>query len=109
MQPSAHPASRPDNRETIMDGNEIAQKLSTPVTNGQAFKVDALNHAASLQGALVQALQIEQRRAAALHGADSQHAQTVEAYAAAHQFSLSQIQAVSTRAQIRAPLPNPQQ
>ena len=54
-----------------MDANEVTQKLSTPLTNGQNLKTAALNHAAGGQASVAQALQLEARRAAALHGSGS--------------------------------------
>jgi hypothetical protein len=92
-----------------MEDNEIVEKLSTPLTQGQAAKISALNHATGSQSALVQAFQLEQRRAAALHGAGSQREQVIASFVTAHQNSLAQTQATARRAQARAPLANPQE
>jgi len=92
-----------------MDASEIAQKLSATLSKGQAVKTSALGQATTHQGAVVQALQLEQQRTEALHGPGSQKFQTVQALAAAHASSLAQTQATATRAQARAPLPNPKE
>jgi hypothetical protein len=92
-----------------MDPNQLADALSVPLTSGQALKTSGFDHAVDQQTALLQGLQLEQRRAAALHGADSKKAQNIQAFAAAHQQSLSITQTASTTAGTRTPLPNPQE
>jgi hypothetical protein len=92
-----------------MDPNQLADALSVPLTSSQALKTTGFDHAVDQQTALLQGLQLEQRRAAALHGPDSKKAQNIQAFAAAHQQSLSITQTASTTAQTRTPLPNPQE
>jgi hypothetical protein len=92
-----------------MQPNEIAQVLTAPLTNGQTAKTAAFGKVVDRQNALAQSLQLEQKRTIALHGAGSSKAQTVQRLLAAHQQSLTTVQAAATRAQTRAPLPNPEE
>ena len=92
-----------------MEPNEIANALSAPLINGQEAKSTAFTHAVDRQQAVIRALQIEQRRAAALHGPESPGAQRIQAMLDVHGQSLAATQAEAARAQARTPQPNPQE
>jgi hypothetical protein len=92
-----------------METNEIAQALSAPLIKGQEAKSTAFSLAVDRQQAIIHALQIEQRRAAALHGPQSARAQRIQALLDIHAQSLAATQTESTRAQARTPQPNPQE
>ncbi|HEX4274619.1 MAG TPA: carboxypeptidase-like regulatory domain-containing protein [Bryobacteraceae bacterium] len=92
-----------------MDINEIAKILATPLTESQTLKNAAFSHAADRQSAVVEGLQLEQRRAAALHGNNSAQTLRIQALLAARQQSLSSLQTAAATASARAPLANPQE
>jgi hypothetical protein len=92
-----------------MEPNEIANALSAPLINGQEAKSTAFSHAVDRQQLVIHALQIEQRRAAALHGPESAGAQRIQAMLNIHGRSFAATQAESARAQARTPQPNPQE
>jgi hypothetical protein len=92
-----------------MDPTQLADTLSAPLTKGQTVKTAALNHAVDQQTALVDALALEQQRAAALHGKDSKKAQQLQAFVATRQQGLTQTQTAATTAKTRTPIANPQE
>lgn len=92
-----------------MDPNQLADLLSTPLTSGQTLKSTAFDHAVERQSDLLDGLQLEQRRAAALHGPDSKRAQRLQAYVAVREQSLADTQTTASRAQAPAPIPNLQE
>ncbi|MEP6714005.1 MAG: carboxypeptidase-like regulatory domain-containing protein [Terriglobia bacterium] len=92
-----------------MDPNQLADILSAPLTSGQTLKSTAFDHAVDRQSNLLEGLQLEQRRAAALHGPDSKRAQRLQAYVAIRQQALTEARTTASRAQAPAPIPNPQE
>jgi uncharacterized protein YfaS (alpha-2-macroglobulin family) len=98
--------SHRSNKGENMDAEQIAQILTTPVTKSKDVTTSILNNAADQQNRLVQALQIEQKRAAALRGANSTQAKQAQVLLVSHQQSLTRIQATAASAKAPVPLAN---
>jgi hypothetical protein len=90
-----------------METNDIAQALSTPLTESQEATSTAYRYAVERQQAVIQTLQLEQRRAGALHGPESPKAQRIQALLDMRGQSLAFLQSQATQAQARAPQPSP--
>jgi hypothetical protein len=89
-----------------MEPSDLAKLLSAPLTEGQKLKTDLLAHVAEQQSGLAKALDLEQRRTAALHGKGSDKARKLMALVSAHQESLAATNAASAGARARVPQPN---
>jgi hypothetical protein len=92
-----------------MQTTDIAQALSAPLTESQESTSTAYQHAVNRQQAVIQTLQMEQRRAAALHGPESPRVQRIQTLVNLHQQSLALVQSQAARTQARTPQPNPQE
>jgi hypothetical protein len=91
-----------------MNEDDLATLLSAPLTAGQDAKNEAFSHLVDGQSALVQSLQLEQRRTVALHGSDSKHATMVQALLASRQEAANNTTTSATQASTPSPLADPQ-
>ena len=92
-----------------METNDIAQALSAPLTDSQEATSTAYRHAVDRQQAVIQTLEIEQRRAAALYGPESPKTQRIQALTDLRGQSLAVLRSQAARAQAHTPQPNPQE